>query len=187
MFEALLEDTRIDTIYLDFAKAFDKVNHHILIKKIINHKIKGKLAKWIENFLYNRKYCVVANGTMSDKYNVILGVLQGKVLASLFFIIMIADIDNNLKISISRLFADDTKVSAKIKTQEDMELLQQDLNTIYKWADDNLMQFNEGKFERMSHGDAKNVERGAYNTKSGKIIEEYKTVKDLRVLTSRDV
>ena len=84
---------------------------------------------------------------------------QGTVLASLFFIIMIEDIDNNLKISISRLFADDTKVSAKIKTQEDMELLQQDLNTIYKWADDNLMQFNESKFKWMSHGDAKNVKK----------------------------
>ena len=139
MFEALIEDTRIDTIYLDFAKAFDKVNHHILIKKILKHKIKGKLIEWIKNFLYNRKYCVVANGAMSDKHNVISGVPQGTVLASLFFIIMIADIDNNLKISISRLFADDTKVSAKIKTQEDTKLLQQDLNAIYKWADDNLM------------------------------------------------
>merc|ERR1712240_568429 len=107
---------------------------------------------------------------MSVKSNVIPGVPQGTVLASLFFIIMIADIDNNLKISISRLFADDTKVSTKIKTQEDTELLQQDLNTIYKSADDNLMQFNESKFKRMSHRDAKNVERGVYKTKSGKVI-----------------
>ena len=60
---------------------------------------------------------------------------------------MIADIDENMKISISRLFADDTKISAKIRTQEDLELLQQDLDTIYKWADDNLMQSNESKFE----------------------------------------
>ena len=56
---------------------------------------------------------------MSDKHNVISGVPQGTVLSSLFFIIMIADIDNNLKISVSRLFADDTKVNAKIKTKED--------------------------------------------------------------------
>merc|ERR1711989_103155 len=40
VFEALLEDTRIDTIYLNFAKTFDKVNHHILIRKILKHKIK---------------------------------------------------------------------------------------------------------------------------------------------------
>ena len=131
VFEALLEDTRIDTIYLDFAKAFDKVNHHILIKKILKHKIKGKLLEWIKKFLYNRKYCVVANGAVSDKHKVISGVPQGTVLSSLFFIIMIADIDDNLKISISRLFAEDTKISAKIKTKENTELLQQDLNTIY--------------------------------------------------------
>merc|ERR1712240_234420 len=78
VFEALLEDTRIDTIYLDFAKAFDKVNHHILIRKILKHKIKGKLIEWIKNFLYNRKYCVVANCAMSEKHKVIWGVPQGK-------------------------------------------------------------------------------------------------------------
>ena len=50
---------------------------------------------------------------------------------------MIADIDNNFKISISRPFTDDAR--AKIKTQEDMELLQQDLKTISNWADDKLM------------------------------------------------
>ena len=77
--------------------------------------------------------------------------------------------------------------SAKIKTQEDTELLQQDLNTIYKWADDNLMQFNESKFEQLRHGEAKNVGRGMYKTKSGEIIKENKTIKDLGVLTSRDI
>ena len=91
----------------------------ILIKKILKHKIKGKLLEWIKNLLYNRKYCVVANGAMSDKHKVISGIPQGTVLSSLFFIIMIADMDDNLKISISRLFADDTKISAKIKTKED--------------------------------------------------------------------
>ena len=46
-----------------------------------------------------------------------------------------------------------------MKTKQDTELLQQDLNTIYKWADDNLIQFNEDKFEWMSHGDAKKMEK----------------------------
>ena len=56
---------------------------------------------------------------------------QGTVLVSLFIIIMIADIDQYLENSVSRLFADDTKVSTKIKTQEDTECLQQDPNKIY--------------------------------------------------------
>ncbi|MEL7079726.1 MAG: hypothetical protein AAGM46_28240, partial [Cyanobacteria bacterium J06582_2] len=59
----------------------------------------------------------------------------------------------NLKISIRRLFSGDTKMSAKIRTHEDTELLQKDLNRIYKWANDNHIKFKERKFEKMSHGD----------------------------------
>ena len=89
VFEALSEGVRIDTVYLDFAKAFDKVNQDILLKKVINHRIKGKIGVWIRNFLHDRKYKVVANGAMSEEQNVMSGVPQGTVLASLFFIIMI--------------------------------------------------------------------------------------------------
>ena len=49
------------------------------------------------------------------------------------------------------------------------------------------MQFNENKFEQMSHGVTKNVGKGIYKTKSGQIIKENKTVKDLGILTSKDV
>ena len=56
------ENFRIDTIYIDFTKAFDKINHDILMKKMINHKIKGKTALWIQSFLKNRQYKVVVNG-----------------------------------------------------------------------------------------------------------------------------
>merc|ERR1712228_1152035 len=98
--------------------------------------------------------------------------MGGTIYASLFFIIMIADIDQNLKDSVSRLFADDTMVSAKIRTQEDTERLQQDLDRIYTYADEYLMEFNENKFEKMSHSYTKNVSKGTYRTKSGQILEE---------------
>ena len=90
------DNTRIDTIYLDFAKAFDKVNRDILMKKMIEHKIKGKIALWIQSFLKNRKYRVVANGEISEEQDVISGVPQGTVLASILFIIMIYDIDKEV-------------------------------------------------------------------------------------------
>ena len=61
---------------------------------------------------------------------------------------MISDIDEELRNSISRLFADDTKISAKIRTHEDIQLLQKDLGRVYKWADDNLMEFNEKSSRR---------------------------------------
>ena len=104
---------------------------------------------------------------MSEEQDVILGVPQGTVLASILFIIMISDIDEELRNSISRLFADDTKISAKIRTHEDTKLLQKDLDRVYRRADYNLMEFNEKKFEKMSHGDTEGVVAGVYNTKSG--------------------
>ena len=187
VYDALEEGVRIDTIYLDFAKAFDKVDHSILLKKVIDHKIKGKVGLWIKNFLQDRKYRVVANGVMSEEQEVISGVPQGTVLASILFIIMISDIDEELRNSISRLFADDTKISAKIRTPEDTKRLQKDLDKVYKWADDNLMEFNEKKFEKISHGHTEGVLDGVYTTKSGEEIHENRTVKDLGVLTSKDV
>jgi len=96
---------------------------------------------------------------------------------------MIYDIDKEVIHSIIRLFADDTKMSAKIKTEEDIEKLQQDLEKVYNWAEENLMEFNEGKLEQMSHGYTENVREGRYKTKTGKEIKPKKTVKDLGVLS----
>ena len=69
---------------------------------------------------------------LSKEQDVLSGVPQGTVLASILFIIMISDIDEDLKNSINMLFADDTKVSVKISTHEDTELLQKDHDRIYK-------------------------------------------------------
>merc|ERR1711891_35766 len=57
----------MDTVYLDFAKAFDKVDHEILMEKIVKNKIKGKLGKWIREFLRNRKYTVIVIGEISEE------------------------------------------------------------------------------------------------------------------------
>ena len=56
------ESTPVDIIYLDFAKAFDKVSRKKLMKKVKNFGIKGDLFTWIENWLTGRKQCVVING-----------------------------------------------------------------------------------------------------------------------------
>ena len=76
VFEAISEGVTLDTVYLDFVKDFDKVNHDILQRKITNHRIKRKVGMWIKDFLNNRKYRVLANVMMSDKQEVISGVPQ---------------------------------------------------------------------------------------------------------------
>ena len=73
----------------------------------------------VKNFLCDKKYCLVANGVISDKHNVTLGVPQGLVLASLVFIIMVAVIGENMIISINQQFTDDANVCTKIRKKED--------------------------------------------------------------------
>ena len=184
VYEAIADGERMDTVYLDFSKAFDKVNHNILLQKLIKHGIKGKIGLWIKEFLYDRKYKVLVNGVMSEEQDVISGVPQGTVLAAILFVIMISDIDKNVAESIVRSFADDTRNSAKIRTDDDQRRMQQDLNVIYKWAEDNMMEFNEKKFEWMSCGNTQGVDRSPYKTPSGEDIQYKKKVKDLGVVTS---
>ena len=176
-----------DTVYLDFAKAFDKVNHNILIQKLVNHKVKGKLGIWIKEFLSNRKYKVVANGEMSEEQDVLSGVPQGTVLAAILFIIMISDIDKEVRRSVIRCFADDTRNSLKIRTEEDKKDMQRDLDMIYRWAEENKMEFNENKFEQMTCGRTIGIDIESYKTPSGNEIPHKNKVKDLGVVTSEDL
>ena len=67
-------------MFLDFAKAFDKVDHSILMKKVIKHGIKGKIGRWILEFLTNRKFGVIVSGMDSKEEDVTSGVPQGTVL-----------------------------------------------------------------------------------------------------------
>ena len=186
-FEALEEGSRLDTVFLDFAKAFDKVDHTILLKKIAKHKIKGKVGKWIREFLNNRKFTVIANGTMSEQEEVRSGVPQGTVLAAILFVIMIADIDEKVKECIVRCFADDTRVSKRITEEADKQKLQEALNIIYKWAEENLMIFNENKFEQLTHGETDDATVTSYKDPSNVDIRIGETVKDLGIITNKSM
>ena len=175
---------RTDTIYLDFAKAFDKVDHNILLKKVRAYGISGKIGKWIEEFLRGRKFRVVANGHMSVEVDVVSGVPQGTVLAAVLFVIMISDIDEKVVNCVVRSFADDTRVNKMIKNEEDKVTLQKALDAIYEWARENKMKFNEMKFEQMTHGERVGVSIEPYKTASNEEIEVKISVKDLRLLAS---
>ena len=187
IYEALMEGKRLDTIFLDFAKAFDKVDHNILLEKVKKHKIGGKIGLWISEFLRGRKFRVVANGCMSKEEDVISGVPQGTVLAAILFVIMISDIDENVKKCIVRSFADDTRVNKKISNDKDKELMQKDLDAVYKWAIENKMKFNESKFEQMAHGYSRNVTLDPYKTPGGEDIQIKESAKDLGVLATNDL
>ena len=187
VYEALEEGARLDTVYLDFAKAFDKVDHNVLLKKLAANKIKGKLGRWIREFLNERKFRVVVNGVVSEEQNVKSGVPQGTVLAAILFIIMISDIDKDIIRCIVSCFADDTRINMKVKTEEDKKAMQEDLNKIYRWAEENIMKFNEAKFEQMTCGITKEVDVEPYKTATSTEIEFKSRVKDLGVVTNENV
>ena len=138
-------DTIVDMVYLDFSKAFDKVDHGILLHKVKKLGITGKLGQWFYHFLTNRKHFVRLPGGISGDHPVISGVPQGTVLGPLLFIITIADINKDIACSKLISFADDTRVYNQISDTEDCDSLQRDLNSVYKWASDNNMFFNAKK------------------------------------------
>ena len=117
--EELQKTNNVDVFYLDFATAFDKVDHGILLNKIRKIGIYWKIGGWIHNFLSNRQQCVGVNGTTSSEAQVRSGVLQLSVLGPLIFLIHISDINYKIADSTVSCFADDTRILLRIKDEED--------------------------------------------------------------------
>ena len=186
--EAVTEGKNVDVIYLDYSKAFDVVDHQILLRKLRENGITGKLGKWISNFIQNRNQVVSVNKHVSRKENVRSGVPQGSVLGPILFLVMISDIDKDIEISTVSSFADDSKVSHVISLKEDCEKLQETLNTIYEWSTENNMNFNELKFVALKYGENKEwTNCFEYKTPTGKVIAVEANTKDLGVIMSSDL
>ena len=143
----------VDVVYLDFAKAFDKVPVERLLKKVRAHGIRGKLYKWIRAWLKDRWQRVVLSGVASGWIEVLSGVPQGSVLGPLLFLIFINDLDlDAARVAIVVKFADNTKVAQPISTEEDRNSLQAALDGLVHWADLWGMAFNVAKCKVMHIG-----------------------------------
>ena len=187
-FLCLLEEgNNVDTVYLDYSKAFDKVDHGILIRKLESMGINGKILRWISAFLSDRKQSVMVNGVLSKQATVISGVPQGTVLGPILFLIFIADIDEDVKYSFLSSFADDTRLFKSISYMIDTFKLQRDLNVVYDWSQRNNMVLNDTKFQVLRHGKDKELkEASCYLTPCGKLIEEKESIKDLGIHIDSD-
>ena len=151
---SLNDNIMTDVVYFDFAKAFDSVNHDIILKKLKERfKIDGTLLKFIVNYLKNRQQCVVVGGQKSCPVNVTSGVPQGSILGPLFFVLFIDDISECISPGTSiLLYADDTKIWHKIENWGDHDILQMDINSLYEWSVLNKMNFHPQKCKVLSVG-----------------------------------
>ena len=146
-----LEDkSQTDVIFLDFAKAFDKVSHQGLLEKAYFYGIRGHTFKWIKSFLDNRSQQVVIDGHFSIDAKITSGVPQGSVLGPLLFLIYINDLPNCVQNSVCRLFADDCILYQRIRTSQDSDKLQADLDQLQKWESIWFMEFNTSKCQAIS-------------------------------------
>lgn len=123
-----------DVILLDFARAFDKVPHDILSRKLLNIGIKGKLHEWLMNFLSGRSQYVSYQSVSSSPVPVTSGVIQGSVLGPLLFTIFINDLPSAISTVSMWLFADDAKLVGEASTDEQCVAIQCDLEAIHEWS-----------------------------------------------------
>ena len=149
--EGLVNNMDTDSIYLDYEKAFDKVDHNLLLAKLKRYKLPALFVDWISSFLRNRTQTVVVGGMQSRPQCVVSGVPQGSVLGPALFLVFVNDIERSLTSSTIGFFADDTRISSKISTCIDMQALQTDLNSVLAWSEKNNMRLHSRKFELMVH------------------------------------
>ena len=134
----------VHSVFIDFSRAFDRVNHSLLLHKLCNLGITGKLYDWIAAYLRNRTWRVGVNHYVSGPRLASSGVPQGAVLGPRLFTIFVHDLPSVLRVR-SLMFADDLKVWAEISTTDDHLLLQQDLHHLWNWAERNALPINPAK------------------------------------------
>lgn len=136
---------QVDVIYTDFEKAFDRVDHTILLNKIETLGICGNLLRWTESYIKNRNQAVRIGNCRSGVIHVPSGVPQGSILGPLLYVAYLYDIGHCFKNSKFLLYADDKKVYKKVASIEDCELLQEDLNRLSVYYYKNRINVNADK------------------------------------------
>ena len=134
--------------FLDFSKAFDRINHNILIGKLILLGVRRCIIPWICDFLSNRRQLVKIGGFQSAWGSVNGGVPQGTKLGPILFLVMINDLELKSPHTSHWKYVDDLTLSESLSIR-DQSTLQSDLDEIQQWAEQNDMRLNVKKCKEM--------------------------------------
>ena len=133
-------------LFLDLKKAFDTVDHDLLLQKINLYGIRGNVLNWFSSYLRNRKQNVIYNNHESDYKEIKCGVTQSSILGPLLFLVYINDLTNVSKIFNSILFADDTSLFHTGKTPDNIvKEINNEIPYIISWFNANELFLNLGK------------------------------------------
>lgn len=171
-------------IFLDFKRAFETIEPHILIEKLRKYGIGASALKWFDSYLSNRKQCVRINATISNVVENKLGVPQGSILGPLLFIIYINEFSNILKSCKLQMFADDTLVYLTDRNIESkIDIINSELEILYNVINQNKLKLNIDKTKMMIITNKKNLNKNDLHIKiNNEILQCEKEIKYLGVI-----
>ena len=139
--------------FIDLKKAFDTVDHQILLQKLRVYGLAGKEISWFQSYLDNRKQCCKVNGHMSKLENIHFGVPRGSCLGPLLFLIYINDLPLALDSSNVNMYADDTSIYYSSKSISSINnAVNNDLQSLKSWLDENKLSLNVAKTQSILIG-----------------------------------
>ena len=137
-------------IFIDLKKAFDTIDHKILLRKLASYSIDHRALKWFDSYLSDRQQKCVVNGELSGARAVPCGVPQGSLIGPLLFLIYINDLPNCLSKALPRMYADDTSISIAASSLPELEsALNTELAYLHEWLNVNKLSLNIVKTELM--------------------------------------
>ena len=139
-------------VMLDLQKAFDTVDHSILLMKLRASGLSDSVLNWFKSYVSDRNQLVDVSGTFSSKASITCGVPQGSILGPLLFLIYVNDMSAVVKNKLL-LYADDSGILVSGKSVLDVEkALTDDMNLVSQWLIDNKLSLHLGKTESIVFG-----------------------------------